>query len=135
MKIEQILNYESQNKDPIILFKEGFFSELTNEVLCALQIYKLGYDILLEIHRYVETMPRTHRYTVGERLKNESIELSLVTYQIGKNSDVNRNKLLAGEKVEIIRLLFRLMVDLKRISQAYFVAINRKLEHLYLSLT
>ena len=31
--------------------------------------------------------------------------------------------------------LLKLIVDLKRISQAYFVAINRKLEHLYLSLT
>lgn len=99
-----------------------------------LQIYKNGYDIMLELHRYVETMPRAHRYTIGERIKNESIELSLLTYQIGKDKDVTYNKQIAGDKIEIIRLLLRLMSDLKRISQSYFITINKKLEHLYLSL-
>ena len=38
-----------------------------------LQIYKAGYDILLELHRFAANMPREHKFTIGERIKNEAI--------------------------------------------------------------
>ena len=174
MKIEKILQYESQNKDTIILFKEGIFFrayersamrfteyvapfkvfkkyyKIVNAEVCYLgfpmksldmlfqkvnitrfvdtkdflvvydcpskgnfevwkeqvklptvedvkpqtllrpdvskkelknlQIYKMGYDLLVELHRYAATMPRAHRYTVGERIRNEAIELSVAPH-------------------------------------------------------
>ena len=100
-----------------------------------LQIYKSGYDIMVELHRYAGIMPRAHRYTIGERIKNESITLAVSTYRIGKNKDVEQNKSIAAENIEIIRLLLRLLADLKQISQKYFSMINQKMEYLYLELS
>ena len=225
MKIEKILQYESQNKDTIILFKEGIFFrayeqsamrfteyiapfkvfkkyyKIVNAEVCYLgfpmksldmlfqkvnitrfadtkdflvvydcpskgnfevwkanvklpgiedvkpetlmrpnvskkelknlQIYKMGYDMLVELHRYAETMPRTHRYTIGERIRNEAIGLSVATYRIGQDRDITENKRNGVDNIEIIRLMLRLLVDLKQISLPYFSSLNVKLEQLY----
>lgn len=89
---------------------------------------------MVELHRYAEMMPRSHRYTVGERIKNESISLAVNTYRIGQNKDVLQNKAKSVENIEIIRLLLRLLMDLKQISQSYFTMLNQRMEYLYLSL-
>ena len=99
-----------------------------------LHIFKRGYDILVELHRYAETMPRAHRYTVGERIKKEAISLAVASYRIGHDRDEKENKAVAAENVEVIRLMLRLLVDLKQISAKYFVKINQDLEFLYMEL-
>ena len=96
-----------------------------------IQIYKMGYDLMVELYRYAETMPKVHRYTVGERVRSEAIELSVVTYRIGQDRDVAENKRKAVECIEIIRLMLRMLVDLKQISLPYFTSLNVKIEHLY----
>lgn len=119
-----------EDVSPQVLFRP----DVKPKDLKNLQIYKSGYDIMVELHRYAETMPRAHRYTIGERIKNESISLAVNTYRIGQNREVERNKSYAVENIEIIRLLLRLLTDLKKISQNYFVMINQRLEYLYLGL-
>lgn len=119
-----------EDVSPQVLFRP----DVKPKDLKNLQIYKSGYDIMVELHRYAETMPRAHRYTIGERIKNESISLAVNTFRIGQNREVERNKSYAVENIEIIRLLLRLLTDLKQISQNYFVMINQRLEYLYLGL-
>ena len=99
-----------------------------------LHIFKRGYDIMVELHRYVETMPRAHRYTIGERVKNESIALAVSTYRIGHDRCVDENSMSAAENIEVIRLMLRLLADLKQISVRYFAKINQDLEYLYIEL-
>ncbi|MBQ6155939.1 MAG: four helix bundle protein [Bacteroidales bacterium] len=99
-----------------------------------LHIFKRGYDIMVELHRYAETMPRTHRYTIGERIKNESIALAVATYRIGHDRCVRENRVSAVEHIEIIRLMLRLLTDLKQVSVRYFAKINQDLEYLYVEL-
>ena len=43
-----------------------------------LRIYKMGYDLLVELHRYSESMPRIHRYTIGERIIHHYIIMKLL---------------------------------------------------------
>lgn len=48
-----------------------------------MQIYKLGYDVMLELHRLVSNLPREHKYSIGERIKSEALEVGLSAYRIG----------------------------------------------------
>ena len=116
-------------KPQVLLHPDVQPKELKN-----LHIFKRGYDIMVELHRYAETMPRAHRYTIGERIKNESISLAVASYRIGHDRDEKENKAVAAENVEVIRLMLRLLVDLKQISTKYFVKINQDLEFLYVEL-
>ena len=109
--------------------------DVTPKDLQNLQIFKRGYDIMVDLHRYAETMPRAHRYTIGARIKEEAIKLGVSTYRIGKNREVGQNWDAAVESIEVIRLLLRLLVDLKQISMRYFESLNMNMEYLYLSLT
>ncbi len=115
---------------PQVLFRP----DVQQKNLKNLQIFKSGYDVMVELHRYADIMPRAHRYTIGERIKNESINLAVNTYRIGQNKDVPQNKAKSVENIEIIRLLLRLLMDLKQISQSYFTMLNQRMEYLYLSL-
>lgn len=99
-----------------------------------LQIYKLGYDIMLELHRLVSNLPREHKFSVGERIKSEAIELGLSTYRIGMEKGVSENQKSIMERVETIRLLLRMLKDLKQLSLNYFSAVNVQMENLYQAL-
>lgn len=113
---------------PVVLLRERVKPKDMNHLL----IYKTGYDVMLELHRMVAQLPREHKFTVGDRIKNEALELSLAAYQIGLNKKIAENKLVVGERIEIIRLLLRMLRDLKCLSLHYFSEINTKLETLYI---
>ena len=108
--------------------------DVSKKELKNLQIYKMGYDLLVELHRYADTMPRAHRYTVGERIRNEAIELSVATYRIGQDRQIVENKRKGVDNIEVIRLMLRLLVDLKEISLPYFTELNVRIERLYTQL-
>jgi hypothetical protein len=40
-----------------------------------LPVYKAGYDMLVEIFRFTQNFSREYKYTLGERLKNETIDM------------------------------------------------------------
>ena len=40
-----------------------------------LPVYKTGYEVLLDIHKYTSTFAREYKFTLGEKLKEESIQL------------------------------------------------------------
>lgn len=105
--------------------------DVSKKELKNLQIYKMGYDMLVELHRYAETMPRAHRYTIGERIRNEAIGLSVAAYRIGQDRNMAENRRKGVDSIEVIRLMLRLLVDLKQISLPYFSSLNVKLEQLY----
>ena len=73
-------------------------------------------------------MERDYKFTIGENLKKEIIELIMNVYRA--NSRHNKIDLIgaARENVEVVRLLFRLLHDLKQIDLKPFVNINEQLE-------
>jgi len=44
-------------------------------------VNKASYDLLLEIFRFTKEFGKEFKYTVGEKLKNETIELITLIYQ------------------------------------------------------
>ena len=102
-----------------------------------LPVYKLGYDSLLEIHKTTKAFAREYKYTLGEKLKEESIYLLLQIYKANKSKKETRLYHLdaAREHLETIRLLWRICKDLKVISSKRFVSLNISIEELSKQLT
>lgn len=93
-----------------------------------LPVYKSSYDLLVEIFQFTKNFNREYKYTIGENIKKETIEMIINIYRA--NSSYSKKPLIqaARENAEVIRLLFRLLKDLKQISLEKFVEINEKLE-------
>ncbi|MBK9328437.1 MAG: four helix bundle protein [Sphingobacteriales bacterium] len=94
-----------------------------------LPVYKASYDLLLGIFQFTKNFNKEYKYTVGESLKKETTELIITIYKTNatKEKEIWLNK--AKEHVEVIRLLIRLMKDLKQISIKAFVQINDQIEN------
>ena len=46
-----------------------------------LPVFKAAYDLLLDIYRFSSTLTREYKYTLGEKLKNETLELLMLVYR------------------------------------------------------
>jgi hypothetical protein len=55
-----------------------------------LPVYKLGYDLLIAIYDRTKLFNREHKYTLGERLKNETLELLINIYKANKSKQATR---------------------------------------------
>lgn len=97
-----------------------------------LPVYKLGYDLLIAIYNKTSTFSREYKYTIGERLKNEILELLINIYKANKSKKENRVQYIenARQHVEVVRLLLRDVKDLKVIGIKGFVALNVQVEEL-----
>lgn len=94
-----------------------------------LPVYKASYDLLVEIFQFSKNFNKEYKYTVGEKLKNETLEMIMNIYRA--NSHEYKKDLLqtARENIEVIKLLLRLVKDLKQINLNKFVEINEKIEN------
>lgn len=109
------------------LIKMGLHQELP--------VYKACYDLLLEVFRLTKDFTRDYKYTAGERLKNEAIELLTLIFRANSRKDKAAVLQEAREKIEVIRLFVRLMKDLQQISLKKFVLVNQKVEDVSKQLT
>jgi hypothetical protein len=66
---------------------------------------------------------------VGEKLKNETLALILLVYRANSSKEKVEIIQHAREQIELIRLLIRLLKDLKQISLKSFVRINEQIEN------
>lgn len=102
-----------------------------------LPVYKQGYDLLLEIYKRTKNFPREYKYTIGERLKNEGLDMLINIYKANKSKQTNRLNYIenARENVETLRLIFRVASDLKVIGTKSFSFLTIKIEELSKQLT
>ena len=100
-----------------------------------LPVYKASYDLLLEIFRFTREFNREFKYTVGESLKKETLELITLIYRANSKKDKWEILQAAREKIEVIRLFVRLMKDLRQISLEKFVQVNKRVENVSKQLT
>jgi len=93
-----------------------------------LPVYKTSYDLLLKIFIYFKDMNKEYKYTIGEKLKNETMELITNIYKA--NSVLKKENYIekSRENIEAIRLYMRLVKDLKQISLSRFVETNEDIE-------
>ena len=92
-------------------------------------MYKASYDLLLEIFRFTKDFRKEFKYTIGESLKKETVELITLIYRANSRRDKNETLQTAREHIEVIRLFIRLMKDLQQISLKRFVFVNQQVEN------
>jgi hypothetical protein len=97
-----------------------------------LPVYKLSYDLLIAIYDRTKLFTREHKYTLGEKLKNETLELLINIYKANKSKQSTRLQYIdtARQNVEVVRLLLRVTKDLKIIGIKGHVALNVQVEEL-----
>ena len=93
-----------------------------------LPVYKVCYDLLISTFYIVNHFKREYKYTLGERIKSEILNTLIKIYW----ANTHTNKLAALEKsrnhLELVRLYYRIIKDLKQISLEKFVEMNDKIE-------
>ncbi|PIS29554.1 MAG: hypothetical protein COT43_03575 [Candidatus Marinimicrobia bacterium CG08_land_8_20_14_0_20_45_22] len=99
------------------------------------RVNKASYDLLLEIFRFTKEFNKEFKYTVGESLKKETLDLITLIYRANSKADKRETLQSAREKIEVIRLFIRLMKDLKQISLEKFVQVNKRVENVSKQLT
>ena len=100
-----------------------------------LPVYKVSYDLLVDLFIFTKEFNREYKYTIGESLKKEAVEM--ITNIFRANSTRNKSPFIqkARENAEIVRLYLRLIKDLKQISLGRFVRLNEKIESVSKQLT
>lgn len=93
-----------------------------------LQVYKASYDLLKNIFELVKQFTKEYKYTIGEKLKNEALEMMINIYRANTRQQKKEILQKARENLEVLRLLVRLSKDLKIINVRHFVDINKQLE-------
>ena len=95
----------------------------------TLPVFKKGYDLLIEIYKMTTGLPREYKYTIGEKLKNETLELLLQIYKanLSREKEIHIDK--CRESAEATRLLIRLLHDLRQISIKRMIALNILIEN------
>ncbi len=94
-----------------------------------LPVYKATYDLLIAVFRFTKDFSKEYKYTVGESLKKETIELLTLIYRANVKRDKHEVLQEARERIEVIRLFIRLMKDMQQISLKQFVQINESVEN------
>lgn len=64
------------------------------------------------------------KYTVGESLKKETIELLILIFRANSRKDKYEVLQEARERIEVIRLLIRLIKDMQQINVKRFVEVE-----------
>ena len=100
-----------------------------------LPVYKSSYDLLLLIFELVKNFTKEYKYTLWDIIKREIINMISNIYKANRKKQKTKNIILAREKVEVLRLYFRLWKDLKIISLKQFIDINILLESISKQLT
>ena len=89
----------------------------------TLPIYKATYDFLIRIMHAVSHFPREYKYTIGQKIQNEAMDLIILIYKI--NSSSNKVPLLKEmqERIQLVYLLLRIAHDMKMLSTEKFAGI------------
>ena len=54
-----------------------------------LPVYKATYDLLLEIFKFTKEFGKEYKYTVGENLKKQTIDLLTLIYRANSRKDIS----------------------------------------------
>jgi hypothetical protein len=88
-----------------------------------LPIYKQTYDILLRTMAATKEFPREYKFTLGQKIKDELIDLVILIYRANSAMDKKQHIESILERVQAIQLLMRLSHDMKILSRRHYAAL------------
>lgn len=100
-----------------------------------LPVYKASYDLLLLIFQTIKIFPREYKYSLWDKIKNETIDLISNIYKANISKDKRQIILNWRWNIEVIRLYIRICKDLKIISLSRFIDLNLLIESISKQLT
>jgi hypothetical protein len=85
-----------------------------------LPIYKTTYELLEMVTRKTKDFPKDFKYSLGDKIRNECIELVVFIYKA--NSENKKQEDIANilERVQVIELMLRLSRDLRILNTKSF---------------
>ncbi len=95
-----------------------------------LPIYKQTYDILLRTMVATKDFPREYKFTLGQKIKDELIELVILIYRANSAIDKKQHIESILERVQAIQLLMRLSHDMKILSRRHYAALSEMTDSL-----
>jgi len=94
-----------------------------------LPVFRESYDFLVIFFQVAKALPRECKYTVGERIKNESLEMILSIHRANASRSGRTERVAeAIDCLERIRILLRILKDTQRIGLERFVELSEKIE-------
>ncbi len=100
-----------------------------------LPVYKTSYDLLILTFKIIKEFTKEYKYSLWDTIKREIINLILNIYKANNKTNKSRNITTAREKIELLRLYFRLSRDLKIISINKYIEVNVLVESVSKQLT
>ena len=95
-----------------------------------LKLYKETYDFLLWLYPEIKKFPKSEKYTLGERLKNTTESLLLNIVLANKNYSKKEYLKKADLDLELLKILIRLLKDLKVIGFRKYEVASKKIDDL-----
>ena len=95
-----------------------------------LPIYHLTYEILQRVVKATKEFPRDFKFTLGQKMKDEVIEMVVLIYRA--NSTENKSTVIESllERLQVLELLVRLCHDFKIMSTKHYASIVEMTESL-----
>jgi hypothetical protein len=93
-----------------------------------LPVFKASYTLLVILFSAIHHMQRDFRYTLGERIKAELLDLVMNIYRANSRTAKKPLLNLARENIEMVRMLLRLAFDLKQFPLKDFALASEKVE-------
>lgn len=88
-----------------------------------LPIYKKSYEMLTRTVVAIKSFPREHKFTIGQKIHEEVVELVVLIYRANATADKERIIDEILERVEVIGLLVRLSHDLRILQKTHYAAL------------
>ncbi|MDR3184794.1 MAG: four helix bundle protein [Prevotellaceae bacterium] len=119
--------------DGFTLWREGWSLKEKKDYKLAdgLPVYKTVYDLLLSLFDRTRHFPRDFQYTLGERIKNETIALTEMIYQANVSERMPEKLEYLRQlctKIETLRLLLRICYDLRLYNLEAYIRFNEQIE-------
>lgn len=95
-----------------------------------LPIYRLTYELLHRIAVVTKGFPRDYKYTLGQKIKDESIEMVVLIYRANSSDEKTLVIDLLLERLQVVELLVRLSHDLRIMSTKHYASIIEMTESL-----
>ena len=95
-----------------------------------LPIYKLTYDILIRIMQVTKNFPREYKYTLGQKMKEETMEIIVLIYRANSARDRERHISEIVERIQVVQMLARLSHDLHILQRKHYADLAEKTDSL-----
>ena len=88
-----------------------------------LPIYKGTYDLLLRIMIATKDFPREYKYTLGQKLRDEVLDLILFIYRANCATDRTLSITAIIERLQLVEVMVRLSHDMRVLSHGHYAGL------------